>query len=283
MTDRSVRRVCLAVAGCLVACCAVWLAATAAAGHSSGATSSPQRPTSLRALQFNLCDSGIAGCFTGRSVHKAAAVIRQARPDLVTLNEVCRDDVSELARALSAVHPGAGLATAFEPAVDRRTQQPFRCLNGQQYGIGLLAVLRPTASGYRSYAGIYPTQDPADPEERVWLCVDVSGGFVACTTHTASTSTAVALAQCRYLLNSAVPSVRGWAGEPPVVLGADLNLRADGSPGPQSCLPAGYQRADDGAVQDVVLGPAGTVRSSTVIDMHGVTDHPGLLVGLSFS
>jgi hypothetical protein len=275
-----VRRVRQAIAaGCLLASCAVWLAGADAAGRSSG----PGRASKLglRALQLNLCDSGIAGCFTGRSVHQADEVVRQARPDLVTLNEVCRDDVAELAAALSAVHPGARLATAFEPALDRRTQQPFRCLNGQQYGIGLLAVLASGASGHRSYAGIYPTQDVADPEERVWLCVDVSGEFVACTTHTASTSSAVALAQCRYLLNSAVPSVRGPAGNTPVVLGADLNLRSDGSPGPQSCLPAGYHRADDGAVQDIVAGPAGTVRSSTVIDMNGATDHPGLLVDVS--
>ena len=232
-------------------------------------------------LQFNLCDSGIAGCFTGRSVREAATVIRHARPDVVTLNEVCRDDVSDLARAMAAARRGEQVASAFKAAVDRRTHRPFRCLNEQQYGIGLLVVRGSDVSGYRTYDGVYPNQDLADPEERVWLCVDVGGGFVACTTHTASTSTAVALAQCRYFLNSAVPSVGSRSGDTPVIVGADFNLRADRSPGAQSCLPNGYRRVDDGSLQDVVVSRAIAVRSSTVIDMRGTTDHPGLLVDLT--
>src|SRR4051794_39285269 len=61
---------------------------------------------SVRVLQMNLCDSGIARCYTGRSVAEAAAVIRAERPDLVTLNEVCRNDVAVLARALSGASTG---------------------------------------------------------------------------------------------------------------------------------------------------------------------------------
>ena len=53
---------------------------------------------SLRVLQLNLCDSGLAGCYTGRAVRAAAEVVRGERPDVVTLNEVCRDDVSRTAR-----------------------------------------------------------------------------------------------------------------------------------------------------------------------------------------
>jgi endonuclease/exonuclease/phosphatase family metal-dependent hydrolase len=233
----------------------------------------------VRALQLNLCDSGIASCFTGRSVAAAAEVIRGKRPDVVTLNEVCRDDVGVLERAMSAAHPGTKVASAFEAAADRPAHGPFRCLNGQQYGIGILARVPSLASGHRAYRGIYPVQDPADPEERAWLCLEAADDLLACTTHTASTSARVALAQCRYLLDAAVPKITGRHGGE-VVLGADLNLLSGRPPGPQSCLPRGYHRVDDGARQDIVTSPGIVVRSRTVIDMGGTTDHPGLFVEL---
>ena len=234
----------------------------------------------VSALQFNLCDSGIAGCFTGRSVRAAAAVIRDERPAIVTLNEVCRPDVSVLQRAMRASGRGSRIVAAFKAAADRDTHGPVRCRTGQPYGVGVLVAVPSATARYRTYDGVYPVQDPADPEERVWLCVDVAGEYLACTTHAASTSTAVALAQCRYLLHSALPMLRGRDGDDPVVVGADLNLPVGGVPSPQSCLPSGYQRADDGARQDVLTGPGIAVRSRTVIDMHGATDHPGLLVRL---
>jgi hypothetical protein len=234
----------------------------------------------VRALQLNLCDSGIATCFTGRSVGAAAAVIRGQRPDIVTLNEVCRDDVFVLMRAMSATYRGTTVAWAFKAATDRPTRGPFRCRNGQQYGIGVLALISSSNSGYQTYGGVYPMQDLADPEERVWLCIHAASHFYACTTHTASTSTTIAFAQCRYLLESAVPTVRSKGGDDPVILGADLNLPAGRSPDPQSCLPDGYQRADDGSRQDIVASPGLAVRSRAIIDMNGTTDHPGLFVEL---
>ena len=264
----------------------VWL--TAAVSRPVGSRSIVNRPnTSSRmagptvsALQLNLCDSGVARCFTGRSVGAAAAVIRDQRSTIVTLNEVCRGDVSVLRQAMSATG-GASIVSAFKAAADRETDSPVRCRNGQPYGIGVLAAIPSSISGYRTYGGVYPTQDLADPEERVWLCIDVATEYFACTTHTASTSTTVALAQCRYLLRSAVPMMRIRRGDDPVILGADLNLPAGGVPGPQSCLPHGYQRVDDGSRQDIVASPGITLRSRTVIDMHGVTDHPGLFVELA--
>jgi hypothetical protein len=66
-----------------------------------------------------------------------------------------------------------------------------------------------------------------------------------------------------------------------MVLGGDLNLRSGDSPDAQSCLPPGYRRADDGAVQHIVATTDFTVKSSRLISMDGTTDHPGLLVDLS--
>jgi len=266
--------------GCWLAVAVTSLSGACAAGH---VVRPPEARTgaSIRILQFNLCDSGIARCFTGQSVRTAAAVIRAEAPDVVTLSEVCRDDVSALERTLSRIDGGTSVTSGFQAAVDRRTTESFRCTNGEPYGIGLLVGRASSPPADRRDGAVYPTQDSRDPEERVWLCLHADADFVACTTHLASTNATVALAQCRYLLRTAVPALRRATGAVPVVLGGDLNLRTDGSPAAQSCLPSGYRQVDDGAVQHVVVSDGFTIASIRSIDMHGTTDHPALLVDLT--
>jgi len=238
----------------------------------------------VRVLQMNLCNSGRAGCYSGgRAVSLAVALVHQDRPEMVSINEVCRDDVRVLKQAMSATFPTATIDSAFMPARDRPTQAPVRCENGQEFGDAVLVVDSAPALGFRSFSGVYPIQAARDPEERVWVCIDLATRFSACTTHTTSANPAAALDQCRYLLNSLVPKVIRRPGGDRIILGADLNLAARGSPGPQSCLPNGYQRADDDALQDVVVGPGMWVRSHSAIDMKGTTDHPGLLVEVVLS
>jgi len=265
-----------AAVGCCLVLAAASLAGATAPSQLPGPARELARP-SLRVLQLNLCDSGLAGCYTGRSVGRAAEVIRAERPDVVTLNEVCRDDVSALERAMAEV---GAVASAFTAAGDRDSDGPVRCRNGQPYGIGLIARIRSSASEHHSFEGVYPLQDAADVEDRVWLCLHAAGEFYACTTHLASTSAAVALGQCRHLLSTAIPAIRAQNRQDPVVLGADLNLKAGGSSGAQSCLPPGYHRVDDGARQHVLASAAFMVRSRATISMRGTTDHPALLVGL---
>jgi hypothetical protein len=244
----------------------------------SGRTIGPGE-TTVRVLQMNLCNSGRADCYSGgRAVSMAAALIRHHEPDMVSLNEVCRDDVQALKQAMSVTFPTAAVASAFKAAVDRPTRAPVHCQNGQQFGDGVLAAVPSGAHGFRSYSGIYPNQDVHDPEERVWVCIDLATQFAACTTHTASTSSSIALSQCQYMLNSAAPMMSRRDGDDPIILGADLNLAARGSPSPASCLPRGYQSTDDGALQDVVVSSGIEARSRSVIDMRGTTDYPGLLV-----
>jgi endonuclease/exonuclease/phosphatase family metal-dependent hydrolase len=233
----------------------------------------------FRVIQLNLCNSGIAGCYTGRAVNEATAVIRAETPELVTLNEVCEEDVTVLGKALMEVHHG-GVVWAFKAADDRRTSSAVRCVNGQAFGIGLLAHLPAPQRGYTTDSGIYPTQDLGDPEERAWLCLHVPGAFYACTTHLANTSTIVALAQCRYLLYTLMPSIEAANGNDPTVLGGDLNLHDGGSPDVRACLPSGYLRAGDGDAQHIVATADFTVGFHKLIDMHQTTDHPGLLVEL---
>lgn len=232
----------------------------------------------LRVLQMNLCDSGIAPCYTGRSVAQAAEMIRTQLPDVVTLDEVCGSDVHALEEALAAVRPAGTVVAAFRAAGDRRTGAAFHCRNGQPYGIGLLVHLAPGRPAALTSGGVYPTQDTGDPEERVWLCVEAVGRFYACATHLASTSRQIALAQCRYLLTTAIAATRARDGYQPTVLGGDLNLSTGSSPDVRSCVPAGYTRRDDGQVQHVLATADLAVLSSRSLGMGGTTDHPALLV-----
>jgi endonuclease/exonuclease/phosphatase family metal-dependent hydrolase len=267
---RAQRRTAGAVA-CLVAVAAL-LTGSPAAGTMG---------TPFRVLQLNICDSGIAHCYTGRSVPAAAAVIRAEVPDVVTLNEVCEADVEALGAALAGVYHGGRVARAFAAAVDRRTGGPYRCRNGQAYGIGLVARLPAGHPGYGTSSGIYAVQDTRDPEERAWLCV--TANFYACTTHLASTSRVKALAQCRYLLDTAIPAVRARHGYGPTVLGADFNLHDGGSPDVRSCLPPSYLRVGDGGVQHVMATDDFRLRGSRSIGMRGTTDHPALLIALTLA
>jgi Endonuclease/Exonuclease/phosphatase family len=254
--------------------------ALAAAGPSVAARA-PDAP--LTVLQLNLCNSGLAGCFTGRSVAKAVAVIRAEEPDVVTLNEVCEGDLPVLERALADGARDGAVVSAFRAAKDRRTGGAFLCRNGRPYGIGMVVRRDPDVRDHSTFGGIFPTQDMRDPEERAWLCVDARTGVTACTTHLANSSRPVARAQCGYLLGTAIPAGRVRNGSATVVLGGDLNLRFDGVPRTQSCLPTGVRRVDDDDVQNVVTTPEFEIVSRRLVSMGGTTDHPGLLVELKAS
>jgi endonuclease/exonuclease/phosphatase family metal-dependent hydrolase len=242
----------------------------------------PAPAAPLRVLQLNLCSSGIAGCYTGRSTDQAAAVVRAEAPDLVTLNEVCQDDVADLERALADAVPDATVVSAFQPARNGRNGEPYRCRNGRQYGIGLVSRW-PSAPGAAASGGIYPAQDGDDPEERAWLCLDAAAAppVAVCTTHLAYTKREVAAAQCRYLFETVIAEIRARVGTVPVVLGADLNLGSGDSPDLKACLPPHSALVDDGGPQHVVATPEYVVDDHRTIDLRGTTDHPGLLVSLA--
>jgi endonuclease/exonuclease/phosphatase family metal-dependent hydrolase len=245
----------------------------------------PAAAAPVRLLQMNLCNSGVAGCYTGgRAVRVAADVVRAERPDVVTLNEVCDADVPVLERALAEVAPGARVVSAFQPHRDGRTGGPYRCRNGQRFGLGLVSRW-PTVPGSAAEGGIYPTQDrqaPEYPEERAWLCADVADGpgVSICTTHLAYARREIASAQCRHLFGTVVTGLRARDGALPLITAGDLNLGAD-SPELKACLPPGSGLVDDGGVQRVVATAELAVDASREIDMRGTTDHPALLVTLS--
>ncbi|MFE9182285.1 endonuclease/exonuclease/phosphatase family protein [Micromonospora haikouensis] len=252
-----------------------------AAALPAAAPASPVTSTTLTVLQLNLCNSGRAGCYTGRAVPRAAEVIRAEAPQLVSLNEICQGDVPELGRVFARVHRGGTVVAEFRAAGDRPSRGVTRCRDGQPYGIGLLVRLPVPHRGHTVHSGIYPVQDLADPELRAWLCVHVPDVVNACTTHLAAFSARTALAQCGHLFDAVVPAVLGRAGHAPTVLGGDLNLRAGGSPDLRSCVPPERPRVDDGAVQQIVATAGVTAGAGRSVDMRDATDHPGLLATLT--
>jgi endonuclease/exonuclease/phosphatase family metal-dependent hydrolase len=233
-------------------------------------------------LQLNLCNSGIAKCYDGgKSVPEAATAIQNSAPDVVMLNEICRDDVAPLAATLAGVYSGSTVVSAFQAATDRRTNAPYKCKNGQDYGIGLLVHIPGTDAGHQVFGGIYASQDTGSAEERAWLCIQATGSFYACTTHLASTSGSIALSQCQDLMNHIVPSVRSaGGGYAPTVIGGDLNMKYRGSPDAQSCVPPGYFRKGDGDVQHIMATTDFAFSSSRTIGMSH-TDHDGWFVALT--
>jgi endonuclease/exonuclease/phosphatase family metal-dependent hydrolase len=233
-------------------------------------------------LQMNLCNSGIASCYQGgRSVPEAATVIQNTAPDVVTLNEICQDDVVQLSQTLSSVYSGSTVVWGFKAAQDRRTSAPYKCKNGQDYGIGLIAHIPGSYAGHDLSSGIYASQDPGSAEERAWLCIHATGSFYACTTHLASTSGTVALNQCKDLMTNILPSVRTSGGENlPTVIGGDLNMKFKGSPNAQDCVPAGFFRKGDGDVQHIMATTSLAFSSSRTIAMSR-TDHDGWFVALT--
>ncbi|HEY8471669.1 MAG TPA: endonuclease/exonuclease/phosphatase family protein [Natronosporangium sp.] len=270
----------VALVACLLAAAGL-LAGSRAAGGAPEGPGRPVRALPVEVLQMNLCNSGIAGCYTGRSVATAAEVIREQRPDVVALNEICEPDLAALRPAMAEAFPGATVLATFQPAYDRRTASDFQCGNGSRYGVGLLLRVPAPYQGHITYGGLFPDQDPNDPEERAWACLRAEGAFYACTTHLAYTSNDVALTQCRYLFGTAIPAAHDGDGYLPTVVAADLNLPASGPVSVRSCLPAGYRLEGDGAVQHVVATNDFGIRTSRLIEMHGSTDHPSLLVGLT--
>ncbi|WP_434740142.1 endonuclease/exonuclease/phosphatase family protein [Micromonospora sp. SH-82] len=247
-----------------------------------GADDAPT-PVELRVLQVNLCSSGLAGCHTGEAPARAAELVRAERPDVVTLNEACRDDLELLRAAMAAVHGDDAVAPAFAPARNRRTGGPYHCLNGQEYGVGVVAHVPTGDREHAVHSGIYPAQDPDDPEERAWLCVEAGSAYQACTTHLAYTSSTLALAQCNHLLGTAIPQLHADSRYRPTVVSGDLNLRHGGTPDVRACVPVDYQHRHDGGVQQFMATDDLPIGSTRAIGMDGTTDHPAFLVSLTLT
>jgi endonuclease/exonuclease/phosphatase family metal-dependent hydrolase len=228
----------------------------------SGSTSS-----AYTLMQMNLCLSGRAGCHEETAypavVEEAVARIRKARPDAVTLNEVCRRDVARIARR-------TGYHLRFSRVIygGRR----LRCVRPGGRGLFGNAVL--TEAAIESTAS-RDFRAQAGPERRRWLCVSTRVGVDVCTAHL-NTRSPIEIAgheaQCVEL--GALLARRASAR--PIIFGGDVNRRV-------SCAPDGaWTRTDRSAGQapglQHVYG-SGALRSpSAEVVPTKHTDHDVLLV-----
>ncbi|HKT01500.1 MAG TPA: endonuclease/exonuclease/phosphatase family protein, partial [Rugosimonospora sp.] len=228
-------------------------------------------------LQMNLCDSGWArGCFTsGHSIDEAVTKIHKYAPDVVTVNEVCHDDVwatdgwGKLTQAMADLYGDAHIYADFVPAVDRRTNEALRCVNDQFYGVAVIHH----DGGSDVHYGWYHSQDTT-PEERTWTCVTaIVGRLTSCTTHL-SIHRNVAMAQCHELMSTLASA--SWV-EPDVIVSGDFNMTANPSRpyNVRGCVPKGYHRLSDSALQQVFYTGHVTWLNGGYARMHW-TDHPAL-------
>ncbi|MET9240508.1 endonuclease/exonuclease/phosphatase family protein [Nonomuraea sp. NPDC003709] len=221
----------------------------------------------FRVLQLNLCHSGVnTSCFNGAAtLQEANAVIAAKQPHVVSLNEICRNDLPQLAPAM-----GSGFSM-FAPA-RRPDGTPVRCTNGDEYGNGL--IFRSPVTG-TVFSGQYATQDSGS-EKRVYVCAEFAD-LVGCSTHLSTTGN-VAMAQCKAAI--ALLRDRAVAGRQTFLAG-DFNLKYAPLIGPdvQDCNAAPFFRKGDGSVQHVFAANLGFVR--TEVTRMTYTDHPALLVVLT--
>jgi endonuclease/exonuclease/phosphatase family metal-dependent hydrolase len=259
---------------------AVFVALLAVAGASVAVAGTAHAATSFRAVQMNLCNGGYDACYAdGQVLAEAGDLIRSLAPDVVTLNEVCRTDVEgPLLTALAAAWPGDQTYQVFEPSTDRRTGAAYQCVTGDDYGVAVIGRLADPSVSPTFTRGLLASQD-AGNEERGYACASVPGDHLACTAHPTPQGTAVALAQCRQLVSQIVPGIQATAAR--TVVGGDMNLRTGStSTGIEGCVPTGWSRAGDGAVQHVIVSPDVTVGTvSTEALTH--SDHDALVVDLT--
>jgi hypothetical protein len=269
----------------------------------SGTRIRPRAASPFTTLQMNLCNSGIAGCFTGRASAKARQLVLDRAPALVTVNEACESDVTEqLLPAMLSLYPNEWLFWTFAPAAHRGTRDPVLCTpeaGGKERGrFGNGAVGRLLTEARPRFAiegGLFPDdrpqpgelQDRAHAELRSWVCARANRVYRACTTHLDNPSatgagtpehTRVASNQCRFLTTSIQSDL------PTVVLG-DLNLDGDATAryNVLGCLPQGWSRGDDGSVQHVLASNGFGAVTAEVVSMGGTTDHPALLTVFRFN
>jgi hypothetical protein len=234
----------------------------------------------FRALQLNLCNSGYAGCFQdGQSIPEGAGVIRQVVPDVVTLNEICEDDITaELLPAMRETWPADYVFWVFSPAASRGSGGPVTCTDGQRYGVAILGHVAAASWAGFEFAGDRLSNQSDDDELRAWACASATDNYYTCVTHLENDDGDVALAQCEELMNPIVPQFWGaHGGERPTVVGGDFNLTFNGNPDVQDCVPPAWYRKGDGDVQHIMATDNLVFDSSELLPME-LTDHDAWLV-----
>ncbi|KAF2743214.1 hypothetical protein M011DRAFT_471574 [Sporormia fimetaria CBS 119925] len=247
----------------------------------TGSTSS----TSFVELQLNLCNSGFAGCYEdGKSIPEGSDLIYETGPNVVTVNEICSNNVATLQAALAEAWPQDYTYSVFMPVYDEDVKGPFKCKDST-YNYGSVVMGRISAAAWTGAAGIVPyggkyTKQDDTKESRIFACAAAQDDHFVCTTHLSSKSQSLAMTQCKAFMSDAIPYLRSHAGSTArTVVGGDFNLKYDPLIGKnvQDCVPSGWTRKGDGNVQHVLFTNdlAFVDRKDYEMDF---TDHVGWLV-----
>ena len=218
-------------------------------------------------MQMNLCLSGLAGCYRKAAypavVQEAVARIREGRPDAVTVNEACRNDVAEIARR-------AGYHLRFSRVV--YLDKPLQCV--QPGGRGLFGDAVLTRAAIES-ADNQDFETQAGPERRRWLCVTTQVEVDVCTAHLNTRSSLEVSGNDAQCIELTTLLARRAAART-VAFGGDVNRRP-------SCAPDGLWTRTDRAAEQApgiqhVYG-SGALRSPSARVLPAThTDHDVLLV-----
>ena len=232
---------------------------------SSAPSTSPLGGTPFSLLQMNLCLSGAAPCLEYPEViREVITVLREHRPDAVTMNEVCSRDVARIARRTGYHRRFSTVSYGGEPL-------PCRAPGGR--GVFGNAVL--TAAPVAATVDHPFSAQSIDPEQRRWLCVATAQSVTVCTTHLSAPSelrTAV-LRQCAEFTNM----LAARAGRGPTIAAGDMNTFG-------SCAPAGmWTRTDSEGAQTAgvqhAYGTGSHLRAATSEVLPAThTDHDFLYV-----
>ena len=260
----------VALPGAAIGCVLVFALGGCSRSSSGGVAPEPSTSpagSTYTLMQMNLCLSGLASCYGKVAypavVEDAVARIRAARPDAVTFNEACANDVAWIAR-----QTGYHLRFARVIYLGER----LRCVQPGGRGLFGNAVLTEAAIE-RTDKHDFETQ--AGIERRGWLCVTTRVDVGACTAHL-NTRTAVEVAgndaQCAELRTLlAHRAVRGA-----VIFGGDVNRVA-------SCAPRGFWTLTDRSAGQApglqhVYGSEALGSPSAEVVPAAHTDHDVLLV-----
>jgi endonuclease/exonuclease/phosphatase family metal-dependent hydrolase len=195
----------------------------------------PVSGTPYTLLQMNLCLSGLGSCYPKvdypAGLQEAITRIRASRPQAVTINEACSNDVALIARR-------TGYHLRFATVIYNGKLLP--CIHPGGRGLFGDAVL--TKASILSSAS-QPFVAQSGPERRIWLCVSTQPGVDVCTAHLAThdpDEVAANEPQCAELREILARRAASRA----VIFGGDLNGRS-------SCAPRGFwTRNDDSAHQN---------------------------------
>lgn len=228
-----------------------------AAGTAVAAPPFAQAATNYSVLQINMCNSGYAGCYSGRAQSQTIALIKSRAPYAVTLNEACSNDVSAIASQLN--YRGQFTQSGTQ-----------KCKNGYAYGNAVL--FKPGVTARSVVRHTYTAQN-STVEKRTLSCA--TGAFRVCVTHLATSGTARTSQAAQMMSIMASYNSGGVA-----ILGGDWNMRYGGSPNAQTYVPSGMYRKGDGALQHFIASNGFRFSSTRVMSLTW-TDHPGFQLYVS--